>query len=96
MPYTDHANGHAALVHLIKRVANRIFGFANFFFLIRRRLKHVLGRKFKLFLGLCVLGLLGNELVLRLQVASRKANHRVDDRDVGRHGHAVFPLELAT
>ena len=96
MANADHADGNAALVHLIKRVANRIIGFANFFFLIRRSLEHVFGRKLELVFGLRVLGLLRDELVLRLQVASRKANHRVDDRNVGRHSHCEFPLESAT
>ncbi|CAB4930313.1 unannotated protein [freshwater metagenome] len=88
---TDHADADAPLVHLIERESDRIGGLAQFLLLIRRRLEHVLSRELELVLGLCILGLLGDEGVLRLEITGREADHRVDGLDIAWHGHWCPP-----
>ena len=77
----DHAHLDAEAIHLVQRDAHRILRAVE---LLGYLAEQVLDGKVEVLRA--VLELRANEVVL-FEVARREADHRVDDADVGGHGH---------
>jgi hypothetical protein len=86
--HADHPACNAPTIHLGERHGHGVGSIPEI--LLRHLLEHVLRRELELLLRLAVLGLALDEVVGRVHVVVREADHRVDRADPGGHGHQAF------